>query len=206
LEAKHFFKKSKIRKLGRDFFSQSELDHTELDILYSLKWHIQPPSSIEIANKLLEIVADLGLVPDYAEIKEKITLSLINAIVDSRFLPFKKSSIALAAFLSVMRPRLKDDPFRVLQKNLEEILMFTEHFEDELVQLQRMMEGPNAMNTPVILPSLEPKSHDHIHMYVSSPTKQTLEPELFQAIEQEELQTRDDDSNSYMWSSPPTTR
>ena len=189
LETKHFFKESSLRKVGRAYFSKSELNVAELDVLYSLKWRIHPPSSIDIANQLLALVNDLGLLLDYTEIKQKVTLYLIFAFVDSRFLPFKKSSIALAAVLGVIQPQVEHIVFQGLQKDLEEMLLFTELFEDELVALQAMMMmfPPNTIGTPgALAPWIAP-----LHNYIlasglgPSPSKQLLqfEPPSLQLFE-----------------------
>jgi Cyclin, N-terminal domain len=189
LESKHFFKQSEIRKLGREYYTQAELDHMELNILYSLKWHIQPTSSIEISGMLLDMVHDLGLVPDYEDIKPKVVLHLIGAMVDSRFLPFKKSSIALAAVLSVLKPFLKDESFQVLQKHFEDILTYAEIFEDELKNLQAMMMAPHVMNMHAALPSMETTPSYPVVTDMSTELKYlTFQTEFFLTKHQEGLQ------------------
>ena len=190
LETKHFFKESSLRKVGRAYFSTSELNVAELDVLYSLKWRIHPPSSIDIANQLLASINDLGLLLDYTEIKQKVTLYLIFAFVDSRFLPFKKSSIALAAVLGVIQPQVEHTVFQGLQKDLEEMLLFTELFEDELVALQAMMMmfPPNTtIGMPGALAPWIAPSHNYILAsgLGPSPSKQLLqfEPPSLQLFE-----------------------
>jgi len=177
METKLFFKESCLWKLGRGYFSKSELNDAELKVLYALKWRIQPPTSIDMANQLLALVKDLGFLFDYAEMRQKVTQYLIVAVVDSRFLPFKKSSIALAAVLCAIRPKVDDWVFQALQNDFEEMLLFTEQIQDELMTLQLMFMGEsNAMDTPGSLAPWNAPSQDHIVAtgFGPSHSKQTL--------------------------------
>ena len=191
METKLFFKKSCLWKLGRGYFSKAELNDAELNVLYALKWRIQPPTSIDIANHLLTFVNDLGLpLLDYTEVKQKVTLSLSVAVVDSRFLPFKKSSIALAAVLSVIRPEVEYSVFQALQKGFEEMLLFAELFEDELMKLQLILMGimeSNTMDMPGALAPWNTPPHNPILATDFGPlrSKQTFlfEPALIQLFE-----------------------
>jgi len=139
LEEKQFFKESRIRRVGREYFSPSELNDAELNALYTLKWHINQPSSIAFAYSLLEIVREMNVIPNGTEIKSQVNHHLILSMIDSRFLPFKKSSIALAAVLTVIRQFVEEETLEGLQQDIEEALLFNESFEDELIQLQNMM-------------------------------------------------------------------
>lgn len=136
-ESRRLFKKSEIQEISRECFSQEELDHMELHVLYSLQWRVQPPTTFEIADRLLDLVP-LELVPDRAIIQDRLNAHLRMALVDSRFLPFKASSIALASVLIQLRPILKTSTLNEIQERLEFALDYREAFEQELEQLQSL--------------------------------------------------------------------
>jgi hypothetical protein len=152
-ESRKLFKKSEIQELSRECFSQEELDHMELHVLYSLQWRVQPPTTIGIADALLELIP-LELVPDRAVIQERLHTLLRKAIVDARFLPFKASSIALASILIQLRPILKTGALNDIQERLEIALEYREAFEQELEQLQSLILLQEDL-------SIDP-SHDNI--------------------------------------------
>ena len=137
-ESKRLFKKSEIQELNRECFSQEELDHMEMYVLYSLNWRIQPPTTIDIADKLLDLIP-YSLLPDRDAIQERLNTDLRLALVESRFLKFKASSIALASVIVQLQPILKTSTVLEIQELLELALDYREAFDQELEQLQSML-------------------------------------------------------------------
>ncbi len=144
-ESRRIFRKSKLRGLIQEFFCQEELDAMERHILYSLQWRIQPPTSIEIAYWLLELVP-FEIIPDRSKIMERVTMELKRIMVDSKFLPFRASSKALSSVLISLQDILKSEPFRTIQILLEHALDFKEAFEREREQLQSMLFVESKMS------------------------------------------------------------
>jgi hypothetical protein len=137
-ETRRTVKKSKIRDLIKEFFSEEEIDSMELHVLYSLRWRTQAPTSIDIADMLLDLVP-YDLIPDRLQIMERIVKSLRIALVDSRFVTFRASSRALASVLLSLQKILKPEPFRAIQLQLEDALDYQEAFDGELERLQTML-------------------------------------------------------------------
>lgn len=137
-ETRRTVKKSKIRELVEEFFSPEELDSMELHVLYSLRWRTQPPTSIDIAHMLLDIVP-FDVIPDRLQILEKVVMRLKIALVNSKFVPFRASSKALASVLLSLHSILKPEPFRTIQQEMKDALGYEEAFERELQQLQIML-------------------------------------------------------------------
>lgn len=137
-ETRRTVKKSKIRDLMEEFFSEEELDSMELHILYSLQWRTQPPTSIEIAHMLLDVVP-CDVIPDRLQIMDRVVKTLKITMVDSKFVPFRASSKALASVLLSLHSILKPDPFQTIKLQLEHALGYQEAFERELQQLQIML-------------------------------------------------------------------
>lgn len=143
-ESRRIFRKSKIRDLIQEFFCQEELDNMELHILYSLQWRIQPPTSIEIACRLLAAVP-FEIIPDRSKITDRVTKDLRTTLVDSRFLSFRASSKALVAVLQSLHSILKPEPFQTIQNQLKHALDYKEDFGQELTQLHSMMYGESKI-------------------------------------------------------------
>ena len=110
----------------------------ELHILYSLRWRTQAPTSIDIAHMLLDVVP-FDVIPDRLQIMERVVKTLKITLVDSKFVPFRASSKALASVLLSLHGILKPEPFQAIQQQLEDALGYEEAFEGELQQLQIML-------------------------------------------------------------------
>eukprot|EP00429_Kryptoperidinium_foliaceum_P002385 CAMPEP_0176012604 /NCGR_PEP_ID=MMETSP0120_2-20121206/5880_1 /TAXON_ID=160619 /ORGANISM="Kryptoperidinium foliaceum, Strain CCMP 1326" /LENGTH=305 /DNA_ID=CAMNT_0017345493 /DNA_START=148 /DNA_END=1065 /DNA_ORIENTATION=+ len=154
-----FRRKSGLQHLSKGFFSQEEIDHMELHVLYSLGWRVQPPTAVKIAESLLDTIplADYSSIPTLAhtttEINELIQLSLI----DPRFMPFRASSVALAAVVHTLQPRMTSDQFQPLYQYFQGLLEQDDSVAEEREQLADLFM------------QLTPKAKDSGHAAVPHP-------------------------------------
>jgi hypothetical protein len=80
-----------LTDMSRGYYSAEDVKITELEILRSLRWRINPPTAIAFVRSFLE------LVPDSLHLLDACKQFTELAVADSFFVPYKASSIATAA-------------------------------------------------------------------------------------------------------------
>lgn len=137
-ETKRMVKRSKIHELTRGDFSQEEFDCMELHILFSLRWLVHPPTASRVSLLLFELIPH-GLLPDQADVELYVLQQLKAAILDASFLPYRATSIALAAILNALEPILREEAVLDIRKQFEKALGFSSSCGEEAASLQSML-------------------------------------------------------------------
>ena len=109
----------------------------EMRILFGVHWHINPPTSMAFAGKLLDLVPS-HLIPDKAAVLDAIESQVRMAILDENFLPIKASSIALAAVMNCLQEILQESYSQLVDFSclFKRALDYRESFAFEIEELQ----------------------------------------------------------------------
>lgn len=79
--------------MSRGYYNEEDVTVTEIDMLQSLKWHINPPTAVAFVRAYLE------LVPDADKLLSTCCHFVEMAVADSYFVSQKASDVAKAAIL-----------------------------------------------------------------------------------------------------------
>lgn len=91
--------------LGRGACTPQDIEKLELDILSSIQWRVNPPTSISFARTLLELVP-LDRIPDRTSILEAVEKQIKLAAADRNFMANQASFLGFAALINAIQDAL----------------------------------------------------------------------------------------------------
>jgi len=116
---------SSVAKLSRGKFTKNDVERMEFEILTALKWHVNPPTSIDFVYELLKNLFNDHVNnndnEDFTTMKTKI-IELVNCQIDEAICDYelsclhRPSHVAFAALLNSLESLKSDDNIVLLQR------------------------------------------------------------------------------------------